>query len=192
MWQYGPPCTCDRTACQVVRQHYLPGCQAGPVPQCLSLPHLLTSPPHIILSQCPLALTSHTILSYIITLAHDSRFSHRYQPEILDALCFPSSLQPQDTPTAGPSSKKAPAPPFSSLDGLLQLLKQAPQLLAGQPKLLAGVMRVLLVLWENQAAAHGAVELLRAQPELWQGLKVRPDACMLLSCAKRCHYCACT
>lgn len=120
------------------------------------------------------------------TLSYD--LSLRYQPEILDALCFPSSLQPQDTPAPGPSSKKAAAPPFSSLDGLLQLLKQAPQLLAGQPKLLAGVMRVLVVLWENQGAAHGAVELLRAQPELWQGLKVRPDAicdcdsCMLLSC----------
>jgi hypothetical protein len=123
------------------------------------------------------------------TLSYD--LSLRYQPEILDALCFPSSLQPQDTPAPGPSSKKAAAPPFSSLDGLLQLLKQAPQLLAGQPKLLAGVMRVLVVLWENQGAAHGAVELLRAQPELWQGLKVRPDAicdcdsCMLLSCCCR-------
>lgn len=96
----------------------------------------------------------------------------RYHPEILDALCFPSSLQPQDTPPAGSTSKQAP-PAFSSLDGLLQLLKQAPQLLSSQPKLLAGAMRALVALWENQAAAHGAVELLRGQPELWQGLKVR-------------------
>jgi hypothetical protein len=44
--------------------------------------------------------------------------------------------------------------------------------MASQPKLLAGVLRVLAVLWEYQATAHGAVEVLRSQPELWQGLKV--------------------
>lgn len=86
----------------------------------------------------------------------------------MDALCFPSSLQQQDPPPAG---KKAHHP-FSSLNGLLQLLQQAPELMASQPKLLAGVLRVLAVLWEWQTTAHGAVELLRGQPELWQGLKV--------------------
>lgn len=96
----------------------------------------------------------------------------RYHPEILDALCFPCSLEQQDTSAATAAAAAKKAQPFSSLDCLLQLLKQAPELLTQQPKLLAGMLRVLAVLWEFQATAHGAVELLRAQPELWQGLRV--------------------
>lgn len=99
------------------------------------------------------------------------KLPRRFHPEILDALCFPCSLEQQDTSAATAAAAKK-AQPFSSLDGLLQLLKQVPELLAQQPKLLAGVLHVLAVLWECQATAHGAVELLRAQPEVWQGLRV--------------------
>jgi hypothetical protein len=58
------------------------------------------------------------------------------------------------------------------LDGLWQLLRQAPSLLHSQPKLLAAVMRVLSTLWECQGAAHGAVELLRGQKDFWTAFKV--------------------
>lgn len=119
---------------------------------------------------------SHSVLC--LPHMHDPELHYRYHPEILDALCFPSSLQPADSAddtaaAAGSSSgSKAAAPAFSCLDGLLQLLKQAPQLMSSNPRLLAGVLRVLSLLWECQAAAHGAVDILRAQPDLWTGLKV--------------------
>ncbi|KAF6258720.1 hypothetical protein COO60DRAFT_1701205 [Scenedesmus sp. NREL 46B-D3] len=69
--------------------------------------------------------------------------------------------------------KGAPSsePPFSALDGLWQLLRQAPSLLSSQPKLLAGVLRVLSTLWECQGSAHGAVELLRGQEGFWAAIK---------------------
>ncbi|WIA34108.1 hypothetical protein OEZ86_012479 [Tetradesmus obliquus] len=108
----------------------------------------------------------------------------RSHSEILDTLCFPSSLKlPTDTSTAaadtttpaGKSSKGANAkdtePPFSALDGMWQLLRQAPALLASQPALLAALLRLLATLWECQGAAHGAVELLRAQPDFWKAFK---------------------
>ncbi|WIA13954.1 hypothetical protein OEZ85_002523 [Tetradesmus obliquus] len=108
----------------------------------------------------------------------------RSHSEILDTLCFPSSLKlPTDTSTAaadtttpaGKSSKGANAKdtesPFSALDGMWQLLRQAPALLASQPALLAALLRLLATLWECQGAAHGAVELLRAQPDFWKAFK---------------------
>jgi hypothetical protein len=44
--------------------------------------------------------------------------------------------------------------------------------MSSNSRLLASVLRVLALLWECQAAAHGAVDILRAQPDLWTGLKV--------------------
>uniref|UniRef100_A0A383VTA8 Uncharacterized protein n=1 Tax=Tetradesmus obliquus TaxID=3088 RepID=A0A383VTA8_TETOB len=106
----------------------------------------------------------------------------RSHSEILDTLCFPSSLKlPTDSAAAAadaPASKsskgasaKDAEPPFSALDGMWQLLRQAPALLASQPALLAALLRLLATLWECQGAAHGAVELLRAQPDFWKAFK---------------------
>jgi hypothetical protein len=143
------------------------------LPVCLK--HLIQSPD----SCCMLCL---------LFLHAPQHTSHRYHPEILDALCFPSSLQPadaaEDTAAAGTSSSsKAAAPAFSCLDGLLQLVKQAPQLMSSNPRLLAGVLRVLALLWDCQAAAHGAVDILRAQPDLWTGLKVSRGSTACSTCA---------
>jgi hypothetical protein len=114
-------------------------------------------------------------------------------------LCFPSALKlaQQDpsaaadttadaAPTSKPTSKPSAAagggaasssePPFSALDGLWQLLRQAPSLLSSQPKLLAAVLRALATLWECQGSAHGAVELLRGQKDFWTAIKVSRGA----------------
>jgi hypothetical protein len=114
----------------------------------------------------------------------------RSHSEILDTMCFPTGLKlPIETSTSAaggaaeasntlaikpskPSSGGSSEPPFSALDGLWQLLKQAPSLLSSQPRLLAAVLRVLATLWECQGAAHGAVELLRGQEDFWTAFKV--------------------
>lgn len=115
----------------------------------------------------------------------------RFHPEVLDALCFPSGLSAHKAAVecaaagdaadsaakGGGKGAKQEAAAFSALDGLWQLLKEAPVLLQAQPKLLAAVLRLLAVLWECQGSAHGAVELLRCQPGFWAALKVRDSAC---------------
>jgi hypothetical protein len=113
------------------------------------------------------------------------RSCRRFHLEILDSLCFPSSLKlRQQDASAAAEDATAPSrnttttatsvsdPPFSALDGLWQLLRQAPSLLSSQPKLLAAVLRALSTLWECQGSAHGAVELLRGQKDFWTAIKV--------------------
>jgi hypothetical protein len=118
---------------------------------------------------------------------------------MLDSLCFPSALKlpQQDTSAAAEdaaaASKNTTAAastsdqPFSALDGLWQLLRQAPSLLPSQPKLLAAVLRALSTLWECQGSAHGAVELLRGQNDFWTAIKVSGGAVWLFFvCGCRC------
>lgn len=106
----------------------------------------------------------------VYTYAHLSVLDMlRFRPEILDGLNFPSSLGAEGaTPL---EAKKAPTQP-SALDALVQLLKNVPELLDSHSQVVAGLLRVLLALWESQPSTHGVLELLRAQPELWVGLKV--------------------
>eukprot|EP00878_Enallax_costatus_P046794 GHUV01057081.1.p1 GENE.GHUV01057081.1~~GHUV01057081.1.p1 ORF type:complete len:187 (+),score=40.33 GHUV01057081.1:634-1194(+) len=99
----------------------------------------------------------------------------RFQPEILDTMCFPTSLklpghQPESTAT--PAAKDKPTNvPYSALDGLWQMLDRVPELMNSQLKLLAAAVRLVSTLWECQRSAHGAVDLLRAQPGFWGALK---------------------
>ncbi|GBF97595.1 hypothetical protein Rsub_10731 [Raphidocelis subcapitata] len=71
---------------------------------------------------------------------------------------------------AAGAGKKSP-PPFSALDGLWALLRNAGALLRSSPRVAGAVMGALAALWECQASAHGAVELLRGQPGFWDALK---------------------
>lgn len=105
-------------------------------------------------------------------------------------MCFPATLslpQGDSAPAAGVAAdtraKSSSSKPFSALDGLWQMLQQAPDLLQAQPKLLAAGMRLLSTLWECQGSAHGAVELLRLQPSFWNFLKVCRLAAKTLSVA---------
>lgn len=124
----------------------------------------------------------------------------RHHPELLDAMCFPSGLEAPSggggsdggtasagalvpagdvggKPAAGGAAGKARgAPPFSALDGLWGLLQNARALLQSSPRAAAAALGALSALWECQASAHGAVELLRRQTGFWDALKVRAAA----------------
>ncbi|KIY93307.1 hypothetical protein MNEG_14655, partial [Monoraphidium neglectum] len=119
----------------------------------------------------------------------------RHHPELLDAMCFPSGLeQPPAVAGAGAAAatgalvpsggkeggqaaaasaakKGGAAPPFSALDGLWALLQNARGLLQSSPRAAAALLGALGALWECQASARGAVELLRGQTGFWDALK---------------------
>ncbi|BDA41474.1 probable Nucleoporin NUP188 homolog at N-terminal half [Coccomyxa sp. Obi] len=112
-----------------------------------------------------------------------------HHPSLVDLLLFPSSLAeaaqdaaPAERSTAEDQAKRVALPAgkggrkeakveaWSCLDGLWEAVRAGPRLRAQQPAVLAHALRALLAMWQAGAVAWRAVELVQAQPGMWQAV----------------------
>ncbi|GFR52696.1 hypothetical protein Agub_g15323, partial [Astrephomene gubernaculifera] len=115
------------------------------------------------------------------------------QSNLLDSLMFPSDLEEEqlkqqqqqggggaaaaDGGTAAGSGAmvtvvRRGGRPRHALDGLYGTLQQAARLKREQPQVLASALRVLVAMWQQPAAAHRAVAVLRGVKGFWSSLEV--------------------